>query len=248
MANRRHPRPDRRWLRVRLWRVARPGLHSRDARTISLETGIQNGPLPSSSSAPRCRHAHRDRLSLCAEAGAAFSVHLLDLHVLQSVIVTTQVYMKQAGTAANHSGEKEKLLVGTTATACAARKCRSFTDDHALLPELPGGERTIPPAGGDAEDDDLVRHVPARCAAQRRCARLGTSRRRACTPGSHTKKWTAWCSPSVLVCPPWNAIWGILRYMSCNRVEWVVSMVAAHHYNFVIVPLYDTLGEEARRT
>eukprot|EP00505_MAST-04D_sp_SCG-Rhode-Island_P006920 Stramenopile-MAST_4_protein_6920 len=33
--------------------------------------------------------------------------------------------------------------------------------------------------------------------------------------------------------------------MSCNRVEWVVAMVAAHHYNFVIVPLYDTLGEEA---
>ena len=36
-----------------------------------------------------------------------------------------------------------------------------------------------------------------------------------------------------------------LGIMSRNRVEWVVSMVAAHHYNFVIVPLYDTLGEEA---
>lgn len=35
--------------------------------------------------------------------------------------------------------------------------------------------------------------------------------------------------------------------MSVNRVEWVVAMEASHAYNFVIVPLYDTLGVEAMK-
>ena len=107
----------------------RLGFNIRDARTISLETGIQNGPLAIvivGAALPAC--AKGQSFSLCAQKQALLFPYIYSIFiVLQSVIVTTQVYMKQAVEPPPIIPEKRvSLLVGTTATVMR----RANADGH----------------------------------------------------------------------------------------------------------------------
>ena len=229
------------------------GFNIRDARTISLETGIQNGPLAIiivGAALPAC--AQGQAFSLCAQKQALLFPYIYSIFiVLQSVIVTTQVYMKQAVEPPPIIPEKRsKVVGGDDSNGGAPRESAvvTFTDDHALLPELPGGGTYDPTGKVETRKmttlyDTFQRGV--RLNGDAPC--LGTRQE----TGMYS--WITYKEMDGLVqsfgaglsflCGMQSGEY--LGIMSRNRVEWVVSMVAAHHYNFVIVPLYDTLGEEA---
>ena len=229
------------------------GFNIRDARTISLETGIQNGPLAIiivGAALPAC--AQGQAFSQCAQKQALLFPYIYSIFIVaQSVIVTTQVYMKQAVELPPQIPDKKSDVVGgddSNGGAPRQNAMVTLADDHAMLPELPGGE-TYDPTGKvqtqkmttlyDTFQRGLRLNGDAPC--------LGTRQE----TGLYT--WITYKEMDGLVQSfgaGLSSLGGMesgeyLGIMSRNRVEWVVAMVAAHHYNYVIVPLYDTLGEEA---
>ena len=136
---------------VRLWRVARPGLqYSRCADHLSRDRH---------SEWTSCHHHRRRRvagmragtgfLAVRAETGAAFPVHLLDLH--RGSIGHRHdagVHEASRGAAANHSGQKSKVVGGDDSNGGAPRQgaWSHLQTITRLLPELPGGG-TYDPTG-----------------------------------------------------------------------------------------------------
>jgi long-chain acyl-CoA synthetase len=230
------------------------GFNIRDARTISLETGIQNGPLAIiivGAALPAC--AQGQAFSQCAQKQALLFPYIYSIFIVaQSLLVTTQVYMKQAvEPPPNIPDSNKSVIVGDDDNSGGAPRQNALvtlTDEHALLPELPGGETYDPTEKVETRKmttlyDTFQRGV--RLNGNSPC--LGTRQE----TGLYT--WITYKEMDGLVQSfgaGLSTLGGMkseeyLGIMSCNRVEWVVAMVAAHHYNFVIVPLYDTLGEEA---
>lgn len=229
------------------------GFNIRDARTISLETGIQNGPLAIiivGNALPAC--AQGQAFSMCAQKQALLFPYMYSIFIVaQSLLVTTQVYMKQAVEPPPPIPDKKSDVVGgddSNGGAPRQNAMVTLTDDHAMLPELPRGETYDPTGKVETRKmttlyDTFQRGV--RLNGDAPC--LGTRQE----TGLYT--WITYKEMDGLVQSfgaGLSTLGGMksgeyLGIMSCNRVEWVVAMVAAHHYDFVIVPLYDTLGEEA---
>ena len=229
------------------------GFNIRDSRTISLETGIQNGPLAIiivGAALPAC--AQGQAFSLCAQKQALLFPYIYSIFIVfQSVIVTTQLYMKQGVEPVPDIPDKKSVVVGGDDNDGGAPRHNSFvtvTESSGVLPELPGAQTF------DATGKIETRKMTTLFDTFQRGVRLNGD---AACLGTRQEtglySWITYNETDSLVqsfgaglshlCKMQSE--DFLGIMSCNRAEWVVAMEAAHAYNFVIVPLYDTLGAEA---
>eukprot|EP00937_MAST-01D_sp_MAST-1D-sp2_P001637 g1637.t1 len=235
------------------------GFSIRDARTISLETGIQNGPLAIiivQSAMPACSKGQP--FALCARDQALLFPYIYSVFiVLQSVLVTTQIYMKQRVEPVPVLPKlKSKVADGEQEDDGGAPRRSLFGDgtkELTIADDAGAGKNLKSGGGGDKAASATLTTLydtfqrGARLYKNAPC--LGTRQPSGLyewlTYGQVEEMASALGAGLQHACGAKSG--DFLGIMSINRAEWIVAAEASHAYNLVKVPLYDTLGEEAIR-
>eukprot|EP00937_MAST-01D_sp_MAST-1D-sp2_P005444 g5444.t1 len=232
----------------------RLGFSIRVARTISLETGIQNGPLAIlivRAAFPHC--AKGAPLETCAQMQSMiFPTFYSVFIVINALVVVFGLYAKiRPEPVQKIPAVKSRVAATAGPDDGAAPRASLF-----MKGEEPRAALTLPEtvdtfdATGAAERRELTTLYDffqrgVRLCGKRRC--LGTRQE------TGRYEWLNYTEVDELVqqlaaglvhaCQMKED--DFLAIMSKNRAEWLIAAEACHAQSFVKVPLYDTLGDEA---
>jgi long-chain acyl-CoA synthetase len=223
------------------------GFSIRESRTISLETGIQNGPLAIlivKAAFPEC--VEGQSVDTCIQKQALLFPYLYSIWVvINSCVIVFGIYTRQRPEPIPEVPKEKSRALNSAARGSL------FQDGDA-----PTGSFSLPESRAtyDATGKVPMREIKTLYDSFQRGARLHGDRPCLGTrQNTGMYKWHTYNDVNNFAqdlgsglrrkC---NMLPGdFLAIMAPNRAEWIIAAEAAHTYNFVKVPLYDTLGADA---
>jgi len=229
------------------------GFSIRECRTISLETGIQNGPLAIlivKAAFPNC--VENQPISTCVQKQALLFPYLYSIWVvINSCIVVFGIYTRQRPEPIPVLPEEKSRAAGGGGNGGGATRVSLFENG-----DKPAGQLTLPESSStyDATGKLPTTEIKTLYDSFQRGVRLHGDRPCLGTrQNTGAYKWHTFDAVNTLAQDLGSglrrkcsmAAGDFLAIMAPNRAEWIITAEAAHAHNFVKVPLYDTLGDEA---